>query len=249
MEILVEQTDPKTGRTVYQYIDHAGKKGRIISRKQHLLDLRQQGKLVDFKIEEICFSSKRKRSSSFAEPAAALEEGEGGRVGLTGRKEEDTGFMKDCHSDSTGQIMDKEEHKQAKEICKDGVKNLGEQAEEVIHTGVDRNSEEVPCVKDDRLVEEVSSATLVVVRLEKKGQGVDKEKEILIGRKIVRNAGAAEVRAAFDMKDGEVTIEDIADSEAAGEEAALANWAYQLFQKEKKTSPSIGQVEKVNSVG
>ena len=61
MESLVEQTDPKTGRTVYQYIDHAGKKGRIISKKQHLLDLRQQGKLVDFKIEEICFSSKRNR--------------------------------------------------------------------------------------------------------------------------------------------------------------------------------------------
>ena len=126
---------------------------------------------------------------------------------------------------------------------------IRESAEEVIHTGVDGNSEEVPFVKDDRLGEEVSSAKLVVVRLEKKGQGVDTEKEILIGREIVRNAGAAEVRAAFDMKDGEVTIEDIADSEAAGEEAALANWAYQLFRKEKKTSPPIGQVEKVNSVG
>jgi hypothetical protein len=31
--------------------------------------------------------------------------------------------------------------------------------------------------------------------------------------------------AAFDMKDGEVTIEDFADSEATGEEAGLANWA------------------------
>ena len=124
----MEQTDPKTGRTVYQYIDHSGKKGRIVSKKQHLLDLRQQGKLVDFKIEEICFSSKRKRSSSFAEPAAAFEEGEGGCVGLTGRKEEDTGFMKDCHSDSTGQIMDKEEHKQAKEICSQRCRMYGHMA-------------------------------------------------------------------------------------------------------------------------
>ena len=90
---------------------------------------------------------------------------------------------------------------------------------------------------------------VVVVGLGKGGQGVDKEEEIHKGREAVRNAAAAGVRAATDMKAGEVNIEDFGDSEAAGEGAALANWVYQQFKKEKKTFPAIGQVEEVDSVG
>ena len=61
LEALVEQTDPKTGRKVFQYYDGGGKRGRIVSKRQHLLDLKKQGKLVNIDIEEISFSSKRKR--------------------------------------------------------------------------------------------------------------------------------------------------------------------------------------------
>ena len=62
-------------------------------------------------------------------------------------------------------------------------------------------------------------------------------------------AAAAGVRAAADMKTWEENSEDFGDSEAAAEGAALANWVYQQFRKEKKTFPAIGQVEEVDTVG
>ena len=64
MDVLVEQTDPKTGRKVFRYIDKKGKPGRLVSKRQHLLDLKGQGKLAGLNISEINFSSKRKRSVS-----------------------------------------------------------------------------------------------------------------------------------------------------------------------------------------
>ena len=63
MEILQEKVD-KNGRKVYQYIGSDGELGRLVTRKQHLLDLKDQGKLIDIDIKRINFSSKRKRSSS-----------------------------------------------------------------------------------------------------------------------------------------------------------------------------------------
>jgi len=90
---------------------------------------------------------------------------------------------------------------------------------------------------------------VVVVGLGKGGQGVDREEELHKGKEAVRCAAAAGVRAAFQMKAGEVNIEDFGDSEAAGEGASLANWGYQQFKKEKKTFPVVGRLEEVDSVG
>ena len=64
MDILVELNDPKTGRKVYQYIDSEGKKGRTVRKKQDIVDLKEQGKLKKLNMDEINFSSKRKRSVS-----------------------------------------------------------------------------------------------------------------------------------------------------------------------------------------
>ena len=63
MDRLEEEIDSKTGRKVYQYIGTDGVKGRVVSRRQHLVDLQEQGKLVDLNVDEISF--KRKRLSSF----------------------------------------------------------------------------------------------------------------------------------------------------------------------------------------
>jgi len=84
---------------------------------------------------------------------------------------------------------------------------------------------------------------VVVVGLGKAGQGVDDEEEIHKGREAVRTAAAAGVRAALDLKAVEVNVDDLGDSEAAAEGAALANWAYQQFKKEKKTFPSLKPLE------
>ena len=54
----------KSGRKVYQYFDEDGKKGKIVSRKQHLVDLQAQGKLSNVNVEKVDFQSKRKRSYS-----------------------------------------------------------------------------------------------------------------------------------------------------------------------------------------
>ena len=62
MDQLVEQIDSKTGRKIYHYIGSDGVKGKIVSRKQHLIDLKEQGKLLNLNVEEISF--KRKRSLS-----------------------------------------------------------------------------------------------------------------------------------------------------------------------------------------
>jgi hypothetical protein len=62
---LVETQDQKTsGRKQYQYVDCDGKRGRIVSRKEHILELKAQGKLIHVNVEEFTFSSKRKRSSA-----------------------------------------------------------------------------------------------------------------------------------------------------------------------------------------
>ena len=55
MDQLVEKIDSRTGRKVYQYIGSDGVKGKIVSRKQHLIDLKEQGKLLHINIEEIGF--------------------------------------------------------------------------------------------------------------------------------------------------------------------------------------------------
>ena len=69
MDYLVELPEPRAGRKVYQYITSEGNRGRIVSKRQHLLDLKAQGKLVTLNVEEISFSSKRKRSVSFEKAA------------------------------------------------------------------------------------------------------------------------------------------------------------------------------------
>ena len=65
MDILVEQEDSKNGRKVFQYVDKDGKPGRLVSKRQHILDLKGQGKLAGVNVDEISFSFKRKRSISF----------------------------------------------------------------------------------------------------------------------------------------------------------------------------------------
>ena len=55
MDQLVEQIDSKTGRKIYHYIGSDGVKGIIVSRKQHLIDLKEQGKLLNLNVEEISF--------------------------------------------------------------------------------------------------------------------------------------------------------------------------------------------------
>ena len=65
MDILVEQEDSKNGRKVFQYFDKDGKPGRLVSKRQHILDLKGQGKLAGVNVDEISFSFKRKRSISF----------------------------------------------------------------------------------------------------------------------------------------------------------------------------------------
>ena len=62
---LVEALDQKTsGRKQFQYIDNEGKLGRIVSRKEHILALKAQGKLKHINADDFTFSTKRKRSSS-----------------------------------------------------------------------------------------------------------------------------------------------------------------------------------------
>ena len=64
MDKLVEHTG-KSGRKTYQYIGADGEKGKIVSRRLDLVELKSQGKLINLDVEEISFSSKRKRSISF----------------------------------------------------------------------------------------------------------------------------------------------------------------------------------------
>ena len=64
MDQLVELKS-KSGRKTYQYIGPGGEKGRIVSRRQDLVELKLQGKLLNLDVEEISFSCKRKRSVSF----------------------------------------------------------------------------------------------------------------------------------------------------------------------------------------
>ena len=63
MDNLIEVNDKNSGRRIYQYVDSEGKLGKLVTRKQHILDLKVQGKLLNINIDEISFSSKRKRFS------------------------------------------------------------------------------------------------------------------------------------------------------------------------------------------
>ena len=58
----MEVPDKKSGRKVYQYIDSEGKRGKLVTRKQHVLDLKAQGKLLHISVGDCSFSTKRKRS-------------------------------------------------------------------------------------------------------------------------------------------------------------------------------------------
>ena len=52
MDSLIEQTDPKTGRKVFHYVDKEGQRGRIVSKKQHLISLKEQGKLLHVNVDK-----------------------------------------------------------------------------------------------------------------------------------------------------------------------------------------------------
>ena len=82
---------------------------------------------------------------------------------------------------------------------------------------------------------------VVVVGLGKKdGREFDSEEGIDWGREAVRKAAAAGVRAAAELKAGEVHVETFGDGEAAAEGATLANWNYDQFKTEKKPLPKVG---------
>ena len=82
---------------------------------------------------------------------------------------------------------------------------------------------------------------VVVVGLGKKeGRGFDSEEGVDWGREAVRKAAASGVRAAAELKAGEVHVETFGDGEAAAEGATLANWQYDQFKSEKKPLPKVG---------
>ena len=76
MDRLVEQIDLKTGRKVYQYFDKNGTRGRIVSRRRDLIELKSQGKLIHIREDDVKFNSKRKRSNNI-EVASLLFSGSG----------------------------------------------------------------------------------------------------------------------------------------------------------------------------
>ena len=82
---------------------------------------------------------------------------------------------------------------------------------------------------------------VVVVGLGKKeGREFDSEEGVDWGREAVRKAAASGVRAAAELKAGEVHIETFGDGEAAAEGATLANWKYDQFKNDKKPLPKVG---------
>ena len=58
MENLIEITDEKTGRKIFQYIGNDGVKGKIVPRRQHLVELRAQGKLINFDLSNVLLVSR-----------------------------------------------------------------------------------------------------------------------------------------------------------------------------------------------
>ena len=82
---------------------------------------------------------------------------------------------------------------------------------------------------------------VVVVGLGKKEEReFDSEEGVDWGREAVRKAAASGVRAAVELKAGEVHIETFGDGEAAAEGATLANWKYDQFKSDKKPLPKVG---------
>ena len=82
---------------------------------------------------------------------------------------------------------------------------------------------------------------VVVVGLGKKeGREFDSEEGVDWGREAVRKAAASGVRAAAELKAGEVHVETFGDGEAAAEGATLANWKYDQFKSDKKPLPKVG---------
>ena len=56
---VTSEVDEKTGRKVYRYVGADGVPGKLVSRRQHLLELKSQGKLAGVDIDKVNFSRKR----------------------------------------------------------------------------------------------------------------------------------------------------------------------------------------------
>ena len=62
MDYLLEIEGSGSDRKIFQYYDSEGNKGRKVTRKQHISDLQSSGKLLNIIADDVCFSTKRKRS-------------------------------------------------------------------------------------------------------------------------------------------------------------------------------------------
>ena len=64
MDRLEEKIDLKTGRKIYRYFEADGSEGKIVSRREHLIDLKKRGKIAHVDIDSINFKRKRPVSHS-----------------------------------------------------------------------------------------------------------------------------------------------------------------------------------------
>ena len=80
---------------------------------------------------------------------------------------------------------------------------------------------------------------VIAVGVDQAGESDDPEENINHQRENIRNAAAAGVKLAANMKLSSVKVDSLGDSEAAAEASVLTNWSYQQFKKEKKTFPSL----------
>ena len=75
MDRLEEQIDLKTGRKIYRYFEADGSEGKIVSRREHLIDLKNRGKIANVDIDSISF--KRKRPVSHSASTVVIDRSQG----------------------------------------------------------------------------------------------------------------------------------------------------------------------------
>lgn len=84
---------------------------------------------------------------------------------------------------------------------------------------------------------------VIAVGLGASKYSVNEEEQIDEGREAVRNAAAAGIRAALELKASDIKMDDFGDEEASAEGSMLANWVYQEFKSEKKALPTVTQFD------
>ena len=77
MDRLEEQIDLKTGRKIYRHFEADGSEGKIVSRREHLIDLKNRGKIANVDIDSISFKRKRPVSHSASTVVIDRSQGDG----------------------------------------------------------------------------------------------------------------------------------------------------------------------------